>query len=110
MAAIERCKERLSSGVATTTEYLHRHQSEECNSEQTSSEGHHVFEEFIPLKRSSCSSAAELDEEEEEHESPADKSTVVVDSGGKSKKHDWLRSVQLWNGPTAADPPQQVRQ
>ncbi|XP_061992092.1 transcription factor HHO3-like [Rosa rugosa] len=95
--AIERCKQELSDN---SIEY--RHGQSEC-SEQTSSEGH-VFEEFIPLKRSSCSDS-DNDEELEE----SDHQQIKIDDKDKSnsgdkKKSDWLRSVQLWN--TTPDLPQ----
>uniref|UniRef100_A0A803RAF9 HTH myb-type domain-containing protein n=1 Tax=Cannabis sativa TaxID=3483 RepID=A0A803RAF9_CANSA len=88
---IDRCKQQLSG--TTTTEYVHG--QSEC-SEQTSSEGHHVFEEFMPLKRSSSSDNEE--EEEKEEQSPK-RQTTEKDN---KKKSDWLRSVQLWN--TTPDP------
>lgn len=58
--------------------------------EQTSSESP-VFEEFIPIKKtSSC------DDEEQSHKS---KSNGDKDRNSEKlgKKSDWLRSVQLWN-------------
>ncbi|KAK1280370.1 Protein PHR1-LIKE 1 [Acorus gramineus] len=51
--------------------------------DETSSEGP-VLEEFIPIKRGTSS---ETEEEEE----------VVVEKKRSDRKHDWLRSVQLWN-------------
>nr|UTI93966.1 MYB5 [Pteroceltis tatarinowii] len=98
---IDRCKQQLS-GTTTTTEYLPGHS--EC-SEQTSSE-EHVFEEFIPLKRSPSSDNDNdndnnnEEEEDEEEQSPKHKTTEM----DNNKKADWLRSVQLWN--PAPDPPQ----
>ena len=119
LVAIERCKQQLSSGATTTTEYLHGHQSE-CTSEHvTSSAEEHVFEEFIPLKRATCSAGSDdahnhHHDDDEEQESPADKSTqndndnnnAVIDN---KKKSEWLRSVQLWNDPTPDPPQQQVK-
>lgn len=63
-----------------------------------------MFEEFIPLKRSSCSDS-DNDEELEE----SDHQQIKIDDKDKSnsgdkKKSDWLRSVQLWN--TTPDLPQ----
>ncbi|CAN6727647.1 unnamed protein product [Malus baccata var. baccata] len=92
--AIERCKQPVSD---TTADYMHG--QSEC-SQQTSSEGH-VFEEFIPLKRTSSSDS----EDDEVHESQEAKDNEKDDkiAGGDKKKSDWLRSVQLWN--TTPDAP-----
>ncbi|XP_009336613.1 transcription factor HHO3 [Pyrus x bretschneideri] len=92
--AIERCKQQVSD---TTADYMHG--QSEC-SQQTSSEGH-VFEEFIPLKRTSSSDS----EDDEVHESQEAKDNEKDDkiAGGDKKKSDWLRSVQLWN--TTPDAP-----
>ncbi|KAB2624318.1 hypothetical protein D8674_015978 [Pyrus ussuriensis x Pyrus communis] len=92
--AIERCKQQVSD---TTADYMHG--QSEC-SQQTSSEGH-VFEEFIPLKRTSSSDT----EDDEVHESQEAKDNEKDDkiAGGDKKKSDWLRSVQLWN--TTPDAP-----
>lgn len=91
VSAIDRCKQQLSSGTTTTIEYLPGHS--EC-SEQTSSE-EHVFEEFIPLKRSSSSdNDHDEDEDEEEEEQSPKRKTTEKDI---NKKADWLKSVQLWN-------------
>lgn len=95
--AIERCKQEISDN---SIEY--RHGQSEC-SEQTSSEGH-VFEEFIPLKRSSFSDS-DNDEELEESDHHRNKTNDKDKSNsGDKKKSDWLRSVQLWN--TTPDVPQ----
>ncbi|XP_015895662.3 transcription factor HHO3 [Ziziphus jujuba] len=98
--AIERCRQQLSG---TTTEYLHG--QSECSG-QTSSEGH-VFEEFIPMKRISCSDNEEEDDGEEQQsmkpKKNSDKDNDNNNNIGDKKKSDWLRSVQLWN-PTP-DPP-----
>ncbi|PQQ09639.1 myb family transcription factor EFM [Prunus yedoensis var. nudiflora] len=90
--AIERCKQQLSD---TTTDYMHG--QSEC-SEQTSSEGH-VFEEFIPLKRTSSSDS----DDDEVQESQEPKTNDKDKTNGDKKKSDWLRSAQLWN--TNPDPP-----
>ncbi|XP_010101716.2 transcription factor HHO3 [Morus notabilis] len=96
---IERCKQQLS-GTATTTECLHG--QSEC-SEQTSSEGL-VFEEFIPLKRTSSDNE---DDEDEEQQSPKRKTSINNNNmADNKKKADWLRSVQLWNNPTPDPAPQ----
>ncbi|CAB4295569.1 unnamed protein product [Prunus armeniaca] len=92
--AIERCKQQLSD---TTTDYMHG--QSEC-SEQTSSEGL-VFEEFIPLKRTSSSDS----DDDEVQESQEPKTNDKDKTNGDKKKSDWLRSAQLWN--TTPDPPLQ---
>ncbi|KAL3510854.1 hypothetical protein ACH5RR_030255 [Cinchona calisaya] len=102
--AIVACKQQLSTGTTTITEYNFHGQSE-C-SEQTSTEGGPVLEEFIPIKRSALSS------DEDEQQSHKSKKSNITNNGNhdkqaasSSKKSDWLRSVQLWNQ-TTPDPPQ----
>ncbi|XP_047341869.1 transcription factor HHO3-like [Impatiens glandulifera] len=90
--AIEACKQQLSeTATATATAADCMHAQSECNSEQTTSDGP-VFEEFIPIKRNSCS-----DDDDDEHESHKSKSD--------NEKSDWLGSAQLslWN--PSSDPP-----
>ncbi|KAK6931465.1 SANT/Myb domain [Dillenia turbinata] len=83
--AIEACKQQLST---TSTE--HDGQSE-C-SEQTSSDGPVIEEyKFIPTKRT----ASFGEEEEQYHKS---KKNNVGNEEISTKKSDWLKSVQLWNG------------
>ena len=104
-AAIETCKQQLSSGT-TVTEYNFHGQSE-C-SEQTSTDGP-VLEEFIPIKR-----ALSSDDDEQQSRKPktsnisngndTDNKSNNNDQTASSKKSDWLRSVQLWN--QTPDPPQ----
>lgn len=72
----------------TTTEYLHV--NSEC-SEQTSGE-EHVFEEFIPIRRT----VSNNDEAVNEHSHKANYNPKEKNVSNK-KKSDWLRSVQLWN-------------
>ncbi|KAK1322529.1 Two-component response regulator ARR18 [Acorus calamus] len=77
--AIESCRQSVGS-----TEVVAPYGG--SDGDETSSEGP-VLEEFIPIKRGTSS---ETEEEEE----------VVVDRREKKRsdrKHDWLRSVQLWN-------------
>lgn len=63
-----------------------------------------MFEEFIPLKRSSFS-YSDNDEELEESDHHRNKTNDKDKSNsGDKKKSDWLRSVQLWN--TTPDVPQ----
>ncbi|PSR91196.1 Myb family transcription factor EFM like [Actinidia chinensis var. chinensis] len=97
--AIESCRQQLS-GTTTTTEYFHG--LSEC-SEQTSSEVP-VLEQFIPIKRSSCS-----DDDEEQSEKPQNNNKDSKSNDKSSKKSDWLKSVQLWNQtpdlPTKEDSP-----
>lgn len=76
--AIEACRKELSG---TTT-------SEQCSEQTTSVCGGPVFEEFIPIKKSSL---CEEEEEDGVHESPQPEKQIG------NKKLDWLRSVQLWN-------------
>ncbi|KAM7276891.1 hypothetical protein ACFE04_018757 [Oxalis oulophora] len=100
--AIEACRRELLSGATTTENMVGG--SSECT-DQTSSEGRPVLEEFIPLIRS-CSydnnnkninininekEDEELDNNEEECVKP-------------NKKSEWLRSVQLWNNQSSPDP------
>lgn len=78
--AIEACRKELSG---TTT-------SEQCSEQTTSVCGGPVFEEFIPIKKSS------LCQEEEEEEDGEHESSPELEQIGNNKKSDWLRSVQLW--------------
>ncbi|KAF8399155.1 hypothetical protein HHK36_015020 [Tetracentron sinense] len=87
--AIDGCKQQLTP---TTTEYFPGRS--QC-SEQTSSEGTPVLEEFIPLKRASS--------EEEEEQSQKPKNNKDRNNEKSGKKSDWLRSVQLWS--QSPDPP-----
>lgn len=90
-AAIEACKQQLSG---TTTE----NGQSEC-SEQTTSMGEPVLEEFIPIKKRVSRVSTYCDEDElhshEKNVSKGDKNNT------DERKMDWLRSVQLWN----PDPP-----
>lgn len=92
--AIETCRQQLSG---TTTENNLHGQSE--SSEQATSNEAPVFEEFIPMKRSSLSDEDEDDDDEQEsHKANREKN---IDN---KRKSDWLRSAGLWNT-TTSDPP-----
>lgn len=99
--AIEACKKEIAGG-STTTDYM---QGKSDCSEQTSSDVP-VFEEFIPIKRSS--NCSEEDDEQESHKSKdhynnTKEKNIVADVD--KMKSDWLRSVQLWNNNQSPDPP-----
>ncbi|XP_057481793.1 transcription factor HHO3-like [Actinidia eriantha] len=100
--AIESCRQQLSWSP-TTTEYFHG--QSECSG-QTSSEVP-VLEEFIPIKRSSCS-----DDDEEQSEKPKNNNKDCKNNDKSLKKSDWLTSFQLWNEtpdlPTKEDSPRNL--
>ncbi|OWM75797.1 transcription factor HHO3-like [Punica granatum] len=104
--AIGACKQQLSAtGVATECKNNNGNGQSEC-SEQTSTEGTPVLEEFIPVKRPSKS---EEDEDEQHSHKPmkiddeSDGNKEKSSSADSKKKSDWLRSAQLWN--QTPDPP-----
>lgn len=106
-AAIGACKQQLSATAVAECKDNGNGQSE-C-SEQTSTEGTPVLEEFIPMKRPSTSEDDE-DEEEEQHshkQTKMDKesnwSKEKSSSADSKRKSDWLKSAQLWN--QTPDPP-----
>ncbi|KAF8369895.1 hypothetical protein HHK36_024311 [Tetracentron sinense] len=80
--AINSCRQQIT---ARTTEFFPGRSE---FSEQISSEGH-VFEEFIPLKRTSSS--------EDDEQSFKPQNNKDMDNDRTEKKADWLRSAQLWN-------------
>ncbi|CAI0552551.1 unnamed protein product [Linum tenue] len=127
--AIEACRRELSG--STPTEYTTTMPGQSDCSEQTSSGGGPVLEEFIPIKPHNNSSSCDDDEnenenhhnthrhDEEDHEiqdigSVGDERSLKRNrsenqetedhkSSSGNKKSEWLRSVQLWN--QSPDPP-----
>uniref|UniRef100_A0A1D1XFE1 Two-component response regulator ARR1 n=1 Tax=Anthurium amnicola TaxID=1678845 RepID=A0A1D1XFE1_9ARAE len=77
---IESCRQHMAPGSG---------HSEIDEGETSSESGVPVLEEFIPIKRSSSSEACEDDDS---HSSSKQKQLEEP-----KKRHDWLRSVQLWN-------------
>lgn len=101
LAAIGACKQRISaSGVAECND--NGNVLSEC-SEQTSTEGTPIFEEFIPMKRASRSEDDKGDEEEQHShkqmnmDKEINASEEMISGADIKKKSDWLKSAQLWN-------------
>ncbi|XP_010527541.1 PREDICTED: myb family transcription factor EFM-like [Tarenaya hassleriana] len=91
--AIEACRREIISG--TPSDYVQG--QSDCSEQTTSDCGGPVFEEFIPIKRSS---SCDEDGEHESRESENDGDEKISTNSGNNtdkKKSDWLRSVQLWN-------------
>ncbi|KAK4762423.1 hypothetical protein SAY86_008191 [Trapa natans] len=101
--AIAACKQQLAAtGVADCNNNGDNGQSLSDCSEQTSTAGDPVLEEFIPMNRPSGSAD---DEDDEQHSHEQMKIGNDSDGGNEEKsssadsnrKSDWLRSAQLWN-------------
>lgn len=91
LTAIEICKENKKKQqqlLLSRREVTQCKDLNECYSEQTSSEIP-LLEEFIPIKRHSADSSDYSEEDRHCNKPP--------NNNDKSKKSDWLKSVQLWN-------------